>query len=361
MQACCKNCSNFANFAIFSLTLDGTDHNTLDEVFLKERINKSDGKYGEDHGSHTNRNRFDGLESVHRAVGRHLFVQLLQCLGRVDHLGHDGLEGDEAVGTGVDNGIHVSIPLSNTVEEGDGCKDGHGGRDDDLKEDLQVAGTIDESSLFQRAGDGIVVGHDEDGIIYAEQAGDDVNEEVINEAQSLNVQVYRNHTAAEVHGEGEDQHVDFTAHDPALAQTISDNAGEEDVSNGTDDGTGNRNAKTGEGTLVGEDELEVLKGPLTGPEEQRSYGSVKAFVEGDDDAVPERIKGYKSDNQHEDNVANVKDLLTARCMQRYRVSCALFVCHNQNNPFPVSLFESAFVPSIMEAETMERRNEIAVE
>ena len=96
---------------------DRADHESLDKIFLQERIYNGYREGGYDKGRNANGGRLDGREDG--AAGG-VLSKLLECLGLVEHTHHESLEGDELGRSGVYYGVKPGVPLSNAGEDGDG-------------------------------------------------------------------------------------------------------------------------------------------------------------------------------------------------------------------------------------------------
>lgn len=261
---------------------------------MYKRIHHNDRQRG-DHG-HRHPDAFAG--------DRDPLGALCQLLGIGHHAGglelvedfdQDGLQGLELRLVSIHIGVIPGVPVPDGQEQADRREHRHAQRHDDAEERLQVVRAVDFGGFLDLAGDllheGAHQNHQED----ADQAGEDVDPEGVDQPQGFDNHIRRDQSAAEIHREHKEEGEVFPSKEIALAERIGEQRDEEDGYCGPDDGTQHGNLNGAPDFRVPEDGQVALDGWHARPEVQVAPHRIGCIVQGDDQDVPERIEGDEED------------------------------------------------------------------
>ena len=127
-------------------SFQGSDHDALHEELLHKGIGAEDGKGGDiDAGGLEALGGNDGFHL--RRVGRGAGIQDFLGAGE-DNPPQDNLQGELGVVRNIDEDVEPAVPVAHGQPQGDGGKDGLGQGEDELQEDAEPAGTVDEAAFL---------------------------------------------------------------------------------------------------------------------------------------------------------------------------------------------------------------------
>ena len=126
------------------------------------------------------------------------------------------------------------------AEDRDGGKNGLGQRQDDLIEPLEVVGTVQRCTFFQCLRNGLDVGLDQNQIIRHHDAGQNVGKEVVGQTQHGHIQIPRDDTGIQVHGQHHETIPEAAMPHLLLGEDVACQRTAQHHDDGADDGTSQR-------------------------------------------------------------------------------------------------------------------------
>lgn len=261
---------------------------------MHKRIHHNDRQRG-DHG-HRHPDAFAGYRDALGSLRKLLRVGYhAGGLELVEDFDQDGLQGLELWLVGIDVGVIPGVPVADGQEQADCGEHRHAQRHDDAEERLQVVGTVDFGGFLDLAGDLLHEGTHENHQEDADQAGEDVDPEGVDQSQGFDNHIGWNEAAAKIHREHKEEGEVFPAEQAALAERISEQRDEEDGGRRSDNGPEYGHLNGVPYLRIPEDGHVTLDGRHSWPEIQIAPHRIGGIVQGDDQDIPEGIEGHEKD------------------------------------------------------------------
>jgi len=196
---------------------------------------------------------------------------------------------------GIHIGVIPGVPVADGQEQADRGEHRHAQRHDDAEERLQVVRAVDFGGFLDLAGDLLHEGAHQNHQEHADQAGEDIDPEGVDQPQGFDDHIRRDETAAKIHREHKEEGEVFPPEQITLAERIGKQCDEEDGCRRPDDGTKHGDLNGAPNLRIPEDGQVALDRWHSRPEVQIAPHRIGRIVQGDDQDVPERIEGHEKD------------------------------------------------------------------
>lgn len=209
------------------LSLDGANHDALDEVFLEHRVDEEDRD-----GGHHHRGILDAFADRGGGIRRQTGGHGAYAVGDQDLTQHQ-LQRVLGTGAQIEHGVEPGVPVTDGVEQHHDGQRRLRKRKDDAEEDLEVVGAVDPCRFLHAVGDlAHAVSHD-DQVPRVYSVGKHHGPEVVVQADALDHQEGGDHAAAKEHGEGDQEHDGVTGAEAFPGQNIRAKASQQQIDAGT--------------------------------------------------------------------------------------------------------------------------------
>ena len=157
--------------------------------------------------------------------------------------------------------------MCHAVVQGHNAHQGFGQRHHDLEKHLEGGAAVDDGRFLHLGGDAVgEEGPADDEVIGGDACGDDQGPAGVQEAQVFHRQVGGDHAAAEIHGEGDEEHHDVPPYEVALGQGVGRRKGQGQVEQGAEDGVEDGVQVAGDDAVVLEHRFVGVQGGRFGVE-----------------------------------------------------------------------------------------------
>ena len=196
----------------------------------------------------------------------------------------------------------------------------HDQRQDDTEDDDDVIRAVDVSGFLQRLRHALNRRTADDGVIHGDHARQDQRPEGVVQTEVTDVQVGRDHAAAEEHGEHDHEHDGLLEHHALAGQEVAAEQGHEDIQR-------QRDTQNDQDVLIAGEDQRMLKGHLVGtggetmrPEQDTLIGNeIAVFGEGGAKHVPHRIQRNKAQGNQDNRIDSIENLVARRLLDLHTI------------------------------------------
>ena len=285
---------------------NGTDGNTLYEVFLQEGIEHQNRDSGYDNGRRPD--NFTGEVCQRFAVSHRNTGGVHGHAGQSDQVVQVLLQGFQRGIGDVHNAGEVAVPVTDAVEQGNGCQHRHGHGEHDPEQSNQVGSTVDAGGFFNRFRQGFVVVLHDEQVEHRESTGEDQSPNRIGQMQAAVQDVVGNHTGSEQHDEDEDAKEELPSPQAGFRQRISGQHRQEHGEKGADDGNEYGDLKGIQKVRLADNIFDGIELKPLGNQVNLSGDDVALGTERLCHHVQAGVKGDDAKQRQDDDVNNREDL-----------------------------------------------------